>query len=162
MTNDNLFVYAAAYSDEADAHADLEAFQELASEGFVGKYDTAVLSKSEDGKVHVEKHGTPAKSGAWKGVIAGGLAGLLFPPSILAGSLAGGAAGAIAGKLWGGMSRSDLKELGEALDEDETGLVVIGESKLEEYIEKAFKKARKQVRKAINTRVDEIEQELVS
>jgi hypothetical protein len=42
-TND-LFGYAAAYADEADARSDLEAFQELASVGVVGKYDTALLT----------------------------------------------------------------------------------------------------------------------
>ena len=160
MSTEELFVYAAAYSDDAGARADLEAFQELASTGVVGKYDTAILSKSEDGKVHVEKHGTAPASGAWKGAIAGGLVGLLFPPSILVGSLAGGAMGALSGKLWGGMSRSNLKELGEALDEDETGVVIVGESKLDECVEKTLKKARKRVRKTINARLDEIEREL--
>ena len=44
MSTNNLFVYAAAYADEADARSDLEAFQELASVGVVGKYDTALLT----------------------------------------------------------------------------------------------------------------------
>ncbi len=68
--------------------------------------------------------------------------------------------GALAGKLWGGMSRSNLKELGEALDDDETGLLIVGESKLDECVEKALKKARKRVRKEIDARLDEIEKEL--
>jgi uncharacterized membrane protein len=160
MSKENLFVYAAAYANRTDAQADLEAFQDAASEGFVGKYDTAILTKDEKGKVHVQQHGTATKRGAWKGAIAGGLAGLLFPPSILVGSLVGGAAGALAGKVWGGMPKSDLKELGQALNEDETGLIIVGESKLEEYIEKQFKKAKKHVRKAIDARLDDIEREL--
>ncbi|MFO7684451.1 MAG: hypothetical protein R6V60_00025 [Desulfobacterales bacterium] len=65
------------------------------------KYGTAILKKNAEGKVRVEKHGTQAKSGGWKEAIAGGVVGLLFPPSILVGALAGGAAGVVAGKLWG-------------------------------------------------------------
>ena len=160
MSTNDLFVYAAAYDDEGDARSDLETFQELASVGVVGKYDTAVLTKGEDGKVHVEKHGTALKSGGWKGAIAGGIVGLLFPPSILVGSLAGGAAGALAGKLWGGMSRSNLKEIGEALDEHETGMVIVGESTVDELVEKALKKARKRVRKELKVTRKEIEKEL--
>jgi uncharacterized membrane protein len=159
MSSDNFFVFTAAYSDESDARADLESFQDIVSEGLVGKYDTAIVTKDDKGKVHVEKHGEATKSGAWKGALAGGLVGLLFPPSILAGSLIGGATGALAGKLWGGISRADLKDLGEALDEDETGLVIVGESKVEEYVDKAFKKARKHVQKALKAQMDELEHE---
>jgi uncharacterized membrane protein len=128
--------------------------------GLVGKYDTAILTKTPEGKVKVEKHGTQAKSGGWKGAVAGGIVGLLFPPSILAGALTGAAAGGLAGKLWGGMSRDDLKALGEVLDEGATGLVIVGESTLHEYIDKALKRAQKKVRKVAKTRLDELEREL--
>jgi uncharacterized membrane protein len=160
MGNNDLFVYAAAYDLEADARADLEAFQELASGDVVGKYDTAVITKSGDGKVHVEKQGTAAKSGAWKGAVAGGIVGLLFPPSILVGSLVGGAAGGLGGKLWGGMSRTNLKELGEALDENETGLMIVGESTIDKFVGKALKKARKRIRKELKASLDVIEKEM--
>ena len=160
MNTDDLFVFAAAYDDEADALSDLETFFDLALVGAVGKYDTAILTKDEDGKVHVEKHGTAAKSGAWKGAIAGGIVGLLFPPSILVGSLVGGATAGLAAKLWGGMSRANLKEIGEALDDYETGLVIVGESTLDELVEKALKKARKRVRKELKATRKELEKEL--
>lgn len=160
MSTNNLFVFVAAYDDEADARFDLETFYELALVGVVGKYDTAILTKSEDGKVHVEKHGTATKSGAWKGAIAGGIVGLLFPPSILVGSLVGGATGGLAAKLWGGMSRANLKEIGEALDEHETGLVIVGESTVGEFVEKALKKAKKRVRKELKATLKDIEREL--
>jgi len=160
MSTDDLFVYAAAYDDEADARFDLETFFELALVGVVGKFDTAILTKDADGKVHVEKHGTAAASGAWKGVIAGGLVGLLFPPSILVGGLVGGASGGLVGKLWGGMSRANLKEIGEALDEHESGLVIVGESTIDELIEKTLKKAKKRVRKELKATLKDIEREL--
>lgn len=160
MSANDLYVYAAAYDDETDARFDLETFQDLALVGVVGKYDSAIITKGGDGKVHVEKHGTASKSGAWKGAVAGGIVGLLFPPSILVGSLVGGAAGGLGGKLWGGMSRANLKELGEALDGNETGLIIVGESTIDEFVEKAFKKARKRIRKELKASFDDIEKEI--
>ncbi|MGA9535449.1 MAG: DUF1269 domain-containing protein [Desulfobacterales bacterium] len=160
MDSNDLFIYAARYDNEDDARGDLEAFQEIASVGVVGKYDTAVLKKTAEGKVKVEKHGTQAKSGGWKGAIAGGVIGLLFPPSILVGALAGGAAGAVTGKLWGGMPRKDLNALGEVLDEGEIGLVIVGESTLDEFVEKALKRAVKRARKVAKTRLADLDREL--
>lgn len=160
MSAENLHLYAATYGTEDDARFDLETFQEVVDLGVVGKYDTALLSKDDKGKVHVKKQGTPAGNGAWKGTLAGGLVGLLFPPTIIAGAVAGGVGGAIAGKLWGGMSRSDLKELGQVLEVGEWGLVIVGESVLDKYVEKALNRAAKKVSKAVTADHKELEKEL--
>lgn len=154
------FAYAAVYDSPEDAKGDLDAFRDLASTGAVGRYDTALLKKDEDGKVHIKKRGTPPKSGAWRGALAGSLISLLFPPSIITGGILGGAAGALSGKLWGGMSRQDLKDLGELMDESETGLVIFGESKLDELIEKALKRAKKQIAKEIRAEDKDFEKYL--
>jgi uncharacterized membrane protein len=159
-SNDTYFVYAATYNSLDDAKHDRNLFVELALVGMVGRYDTAILTKDHKGKVHIKKHGTPAKSGAWRGVLAGSVISLLFPPSILVGGLIGGAAGAASGKLWGGMSRSDLKELGELMDDGESGLVIFGESKLDEFVEKALKRAKKKISKAIKKEDKELDQYL--
>jgi len=160
MNTKDLFVYTAAYRSEDDARFDLEAFRDLATTAVVGDYDTALVTKNAKGKVHVEKHGTQTTHGAWHGALAGGVIGLLFPPAILSSALIGGSIGAITGKLWGGMPRGDLKDLGEVLDTGEWGLVIIGESKLDECVEKTLKKALKQSRKALKADRKELEKEL--
>ena len=50
------------------------------------------------------------------------------PPSArpLVGAGTGGVLGAVAGHAAAGMSRDDLKELGEQLDAGEAGLIVVG------------------------------------
>jgi len=159
-SNGTYFVYAATYDNLEDAKHDRNTFIELALVGVVGRYDTAILTKDRKGKVHIKKHGSPAKSGAWRGALAGSVISLLFPPSILVGGLVGGAAGAASGKLWGGLSRSDLKELGELMDDGESGLVIFGESKLDEFVEKALKRAKKKISKAIKQENKELEQYL--
>ena len=51
--------------------------------------------------------------------------------------------GAVAGHAAAGMSRSDLKELGEQLDKGQAGLVVVGVADVGAKIEAAMKKAEK-------------------
>jgi len=58
------------------------------------------------------------------------------------------------------MSRSDLKDLGEALDEGNAALIVMGESKIDEQIDKAVKHARKVVRKELNADAAEVKKEI--
>ena len=58
------------------------------------------------------------------------------------------------------MSRANLKELGEALDENETGLIIVGEPTIDEFIDKALKKARKRIRKELKASLDDIEREM--
>jgi len=154
MAIDTFFAYLGVYADLADATSDYEAIKELHVElGLIDAYDAAVIERRDDGKVKiVKKHETPTRVG---GVLGGGVGlatGLviaLFPAAaigtgLLAGTTAGGAViGAVAGHAAAGMSRSDLKEAGEALDAGTAGLVVVGVSDMEAKITHAMKKAEK-------------------
>ncbi len=159
MADNPIFLFVAAYGSEADARADYEAVRDLHAAGLVGTYDAAIVTKS-GGKVHVHKHEKPTQHGAWTGLGVGALVGILFPPSIIASGVVGAAAGGLVGHLWGGMSRADVKEIGELLDEGEAGLVVIGTSKVEEQIAKALERAQRQITKELDANSDELEQQL--
>jgi uncharacterized membrane protein len=159
MADRPVFLYAAVYDDIADAEADYEAVFELHAAGLVGTFDSAVIEK-EDGKVRVHKTEKPTQHGAWTGIAVGALAGILFPPSIIGTAIAGGVAGGVIGHLWKGMSRSDLKELGEAMDDGNAALIVIGESKVDEQIEKAVKRAKKVIEKQIDADADALKREV--
>ena len=54
------------------------------------------------------------------------------------------------GHLWRGMSRSDVKEFGEIIDSGQAALVIVGESTIEQAIDKAALKAEKHVAKELN------------
>jgi uncharacterized membrane protein len=154
MAIDTYFAFIGVYSDVDDALADYDAVKSLHTEaGLIDAYDAAVVEHQEDGKVKiVKKHETPTRVG---GVLGGGVGlatGLviaLFPAAaigtgLLVGTTAGGAIlGAVAGHAAAGMSRKDLKEAGEGLDEGTAGLVVVGISDMESKIEHAMKKAQK-------------------
>src|SRR3712207_3182964 len=125
MSADGVFVFVGTYPDAESAEADYEAVKELHSSGVIGTYDAAVVDKDERGKVHVHKHEKPTQHGAWSGLVVGALLGILFPPGIIASGIVGVAAGGLIGHLGGGVSRADLKQLGEALDDGAGALVVV-------------------------------------
>ena len=82
---------------------------------------------------------------------------MIFPPSILVSGLVGAGAGALIGHLHGGMSRSDLKEIGEMLDESDAALIVVGEATIERAVEEATQRAKKQMKKEVRAEAKEID-----
>ena len=116
MADRPVFLYAATYDDIADAEADYEAVFDLHAAGAIGTFDSAVIRKEEDGKVRVTKTEKPTQHGAWTGAGVGALVGIIFPPAILGSAIVGAGAGGLIGHLRGGVSRDDLKELGDELE----------------------------------------------
>ena len=82
---------------------------------------------------------------------------MIFPPSILVSGLVGAGAGALIGHLHGGMLRSDLKEIGEMIDESDAALIVVGEATIERAVEEATQRAKKQMKKEVRAEAKEIE-----
>jgi uncharacterized membrane protein len=159
MADKPVFLYAAVYDNIADAESDFLAVFDLHAAKAIGTFDAAVIEKRDD-KVHVHKAEKPTQHGAWTGIGVGAVIGILFPPSIIGTAIVGGAAGGVIGHLWKGMSRGDLKDLGEALDEGDAALIVIGESKVDEQIEKAVKRARKVLQKEVDADAAELKKEI--
>ena len=160
MSDRPVFVYAATYGDRADALADYDTLVELHAADLVGTYDVALITKDSEGKVHVEKHEKPTQHGAWGGIAVGAVVGILFPPSVLGAAAVGGLAGGVGGHLRRGMSRGDAKELGELLEGGEAALIVVGESRIEEQLDKALTRAEKSVEKEIDADNEEFRREL--
>jgi len=133
--SDNAFIYVGRYPDEQSARDDYEIVKDLHLAGAVGAYDAAVVTKDAKGKVHENKDETTTRHGAWGGLAVGALIGLLFPPAIIGSAAVGAAVGGVGGHLWRGLSRSDVKELGEFIDDGEACLLVIGQSKIEAAID---------------------------
>jgi uncharacterized membrane protein len=162
MSDEPVFVYVAAYDEQDDARADYEVLKELHAAGVVGTYDAALITKDDEGKVHVHKREKPTQHGAWSGAGVGALIGILFPPSILGSAVVAGAAGGIMGHLWHGMSRGDMKDLGEALDDGDAALVIVGRSKLEETLDRELKRANRRLEKQIKADSEALEKELAA
>ena len=158
--NQNVFVFIASYGSVDDAMMDYTAVQQLYIDGAIDTYDAAVVQKDIDGNVHVSKHEKPTQKGAWTGIAVGAVVGVLFPPAIIPMAAAGGLAGGVIGHLWHGMSRSDMKDLGENLDAGTAALVVVGKSSLADKIAKATAKAQKTTEKQLNVDAKDFDKEL--
>jgi uncharacterized membrane protein len=154
MAVDTFVAYIGVYPSAEDAEADYQLVKDLHTKaGMLDAYDAAVIEKRADGKVRItKKHETPTRVGGVLGGgvgLATGLVVALFPFAAIGGGLlaattAGGAVlGAVSGHAAAGMSRSDLKELGEYLDEGEAGLVVVGVQEMEDDIKQSMSKAEK-------------------
>ena len=168
MAIDTFFAYSGVYPNVEDALADYDAVHDLHMKaGLVDAYDAAVVERKPDGKVKiVKKHETPTRVG---GVLGGGVGlatGLviaLFPAAAIGGGLllsatGGGAVlGALAGHAAAGMSRSDLKDLGEDLDKGQAGLVVVAVADMESKVESAMKRAEKIEAKQVKADQEAIE-----
>ena len=168
MAIDTFMAYIGVYDDPKDADADYQLVKDLhTKEDLIDAYDAAIVERRADGKVKItKKHETPTRVG---GVLGGGIGlatGLvvaLFPFAAIGGGLlvattAGGAIlGAVTGHAAAGMSRQDLKELGEHLDAGQAGLVVVGVSDMGAKIEREMKRARKIEEKQLKADNAEIE-----
>ena len=167
MAVDTFIAYVGVYDNVSDADADYALVKDLhTKENLIDSYDAAVIQRA-DGKVKItKKHETPTRVGGVLGGgvgLATGLVVVLFPIAAIGGGLialttAGGAVvGAVAGHAAAGMSRHDLKELGEHLDAGQAGLVVVGVSDMGSKIERAMKKAKKVEAKELKADTAQIE-----
>ena len=170
MAVDTLVAFAGVYPDLASAEEDYDLVKELhTSEGLMDAYDAAVIHRRADGKVKItRKHETPTRVGGVLGGGAGLATGLviaLFPFAAIGGGLlaatsAGGAIlGAVAGHAAAGMSRDDLKDLGESLDSGEAGLVVVGVMDMEARIEESMRHSEKLQKKQLKADVEDLERD---
>ena len=170
MAIDTLIAYVGVYGSVEDAEADYQLVKDLHAEaGLIDGYDAAVIERRDGGKTKiVKKHETPTRVGGVLGGgvgLATGLVVALFPFAAIGGGLlatttAGGAIlGAVAGHAAAGMSRHDLKELGEQLDTGEAGLVVVAVSDMGAKVQRAMKRAEKLEEKQLKADTEELERD---
>jgi uncharacterized membrane protein len=170
MAVDTFIVLVGVYANDEDAEADYALVKELhVEEGLMDAYDAAVISKRGNGKVKItKKHETPTRVGGVLGGGAGlatGLVVALFPFAAIGGGLllattaVDATLGALAGHAAAGMSRGDLKELGESLDAGEAGLVVVGATDMGARIEQAMRRAEKLERKELKADTEALERD---
>jgi uncharacterized membrane protein len=160
--NKTVFVFIATYGNANDAWMDYDAVKELHKQKVIGTYDAAVVEKDAEGKIHVHKREKATQHGFWTGAGVGAVVGILFPPSLIGSAVVGGAAGGLIGHLWHGMSRGDMKDLGETLDAGSTALIVLGQVPLTEKMATATTHAQKTTEKQVNVKAKDFDKELAA
>ena len=124
---ETLVVVVATYSDQTSAGDALNDLKRLDKGKLIDLVDAAVVIHDEEGKVTFEETADPGgKTWAKRGAIAGGLVGLIFPPSIIAGAVVGGAGGGIWGKIRDkGFKDEDLKAIGNDLPPGSSAIIAV-------------------------------------
>ena len=160
MADRPVFLYAAIYDDVADAEADYEAVFDLHAAGAIGTFDSAVIEKDADGKVLSTRPRSPLSTAPGPEPASAPWSGIIFPPAIIGSAIVGAGAGGLIGHLRGGVSRDDLKDLGDELEAGSAAVIVLGESKIEEQLEKAVTRSNKLIEKQIDADADELKREI--
>jgi uncharacterized membrane protein len=152
MSTSTIELFVASFGTEDGAHAALKDFQSAHRSGAIDLIDAAVIVHSADDKVKFEETADPSgKKWAKRGAIAGGIVGLIFPPSIIVSAAVGGGAGG----LWGnirdkGFKDDDLREIGENLPPGSSAIIAIAEDRMVEQLERGLEGYRKIARHAVS------------
>jgi uncharacterized membrane protein len=150
------YVLAAAYDDVDTALAEYQALEVAFKHVGTSKdFDATVFAKQLDGKVEiVSRHDESKREGTTAGLgwgLAAGAVAALFPAvGIVSALTIGGGAGAAIGALThhaaSGITRDDLKALGEVLDQGRAGLVVVYGPDMADRVNSTITRATSRVR----------------
>jgi uncharacterized membrane protein len=136
-----VFIQLNAYADVAAAEADQHTVKDLHSSEMVGRFETTVIARDDQGQVRVVEEEATARRWASRGLVVGAVLGVMFPPSILlaagAGAVAGGFGAKDNGLLLKAIPDADLDALGRLINPGEAALVVVGEDSVRHSIELA-------------------------
>lgn len=128
----NYHVYGGAYANVADAQVDFASVKSYRDQGTIGGYEAAVFTKNADGSVDIVNTETPRRAhGAEWGAATGALVGIIFPVTFLVGApvAAAAAGGALIADWSKAFGRDDIRKMGEALDQGQSGVVVVADVK---------------------------------
>lgn len=167
MALDSFTIIINSYDNVDDALADYDAAKELyRTWDLADTYDAAVVTHREDGKVKiVKRHEQPVVQGGAAGLgigLAVGALSALFPAVVIGAGLAWGAGGglvvgALAGHVVAGLSRKDLKELGEHLDEGHSAVLIVAAEDVEARVDEALSRGSKLLKKELKADRKELE-----
>jgi uncharacterized membrane protein len=143
------------FQEGASAAVALAELKEWQKDGMIDIVNAAVLSRDEDGKIHVKETADPEPGkGALIGAVVGGLFGLLAGPAgVAVGAAAGaGVGGFAAHSIDLGIPNDQLRELAEALRPGTSAVVALIDrcwadqvvARLEQYGAEAVRQALKE------------------
>ncbi|RUM69606.1 MAG: hypothetical protein DSZ08_06125 [Sulfurovum sp.] len=167
----NVAVYIGTYNDLSAVNSDYKSVIELRLDNEMSDvFDAAIIKKTNlDNVLIIKKYESPTIEGGLIGGGVGLVAGLLatlFPELAVTETMVGeasalsAAVGATAGHLDAGMSRSDLKDIGNSLQEGEYALIVTAMTDVGDRIEAAMSASEQYIQKKLNVDMDKLNKEI--
>jgi uncharacterized membrane protein len=137
MADQTVEVFVATYGTESQAGEALKDFRAAERAGAINLIDGAVVVHKQDGKVEFEETADPSgKRWAKRGAIAGGVVGLIFPPSIIGTAIVGAAGGGVWGKVRDkGFKDEDLRAIGDSMPPGTSAIIAIAEDRMIQQLE---------------------------
>jgi uncharacterized membrane protein len=131
---------AAVYADSERAGTILNMLEEMNKAHNIALQDAVAVAKDADGKVQItETREVSGSKGAKRGLLAGAVVGVIFPPSLLVGAVAGGGLGAVWGKLRDtGIKTGKMEELANKLEPGKAAVIALVEQDSVPAVEKAM------------------------
>jgi uncharacterized membrane protein len=132
-------LYIAVYDDPEAARGDWDAIKQLAKDEVLTLDGLVLVSRRNDGKIHVDDNFHETSKGAALGAVGGAVIGLIFPPAFLASAAVGAGVGAGAGALVSAGEKSAIKaDVEETLPLNSSGIVAIFEEQWADDVAKAL------------------------
>lgn len=127
MSKTDYVLMAAKYPNAEHAKTILDMLESMHRALTIDLEDAVMITREPDGKIKThETTDVSTRKGAKRGLIAGGVLGLIFPPSLIATALAGGGIGALWGKIKdSGVKHDDIKDLADSLTGDQAAIIVL-------------------------------------
>jgi uncharacterized membrane protein len=145
--SDQMAVLIASYPSQQLAEDDWGTLRDLDREKALHFDDAAVVVKNPQGHIGVVKDlHHPVR----KGALVGGVLGLLFPPSIIVGLVGGAVVGRITELFHHGISRGDMKDMGDFVDANSALLVVVSNPETVDAVKSTLKEATGFMEKVID------------
>lgn len=152
MSDNPIEVFVAAFGTEDEAGQALKDFHAMDREGSIDLIDAAVVVRRADGKVTFQETADPSgKTWAKRGAVAGGIVGLIFPPSLLVSAAVGAAGGGVWGKVRDkGFQDGDLRAVGDSLEPGTSAIIAVAEDRMIERLQAALQGYRNIARHVVS------------
>jgi uncharacterized membrane protein len=137
-------LYVAAYADPDGAQEDWDAIKQLVKDKVLTVEALVLVSRDDDGKIHVKDNAHSVGVGAAVGAVGGAIIGMIFPPALLASAIVGAGVGAGAGGVLDQVQKHQIKaDVEQTLPPGSSGIVALVEERWVDEVRKALAKAEK-------------------
>jgi uncharacterized membrane protein len=139
-----LDLYIAAYEDSGAVEQDWKRVKQLVRDKVVSVEALVLVTRTDDGKVHIKDNAHSVAAGSAIGAVGGALLGLILPPALLATAVVGAGLGAGAGAAVKQLEKRQVKaDVEHTLSPGSSGIVVLLEERWVNEVENALANAAK-------------------